>query len=316
MKKVWYVIVVIVLILGTSALWYENQMRHIYNAKAGTQFTITSGQSSSEILTNLHNKGLIQNYYASLVYARAHGSLFVPGQFTVPTEYTMPALLQFLRIEPKNEQKLTIPEGFTKEQIADELAQFHLSGPAFLLLAKSSEGTLFPDTYNIDKKTTEADLLKKMNDAYQTKIGTMVVGRNDLILASIVEREAKTDGERALIAGIYLNRLKNDMPLEADPTVQYAKYTDLGQAPMKDGQKNYWAPISRADYTDVVSPYNTYLNKGLPPAPICNPGLKSLTASVNPEKTSAFYFFHTEGGRIITSRTLDEHNANKAKYLK
>lgn len=316
MKIVGYVLLVAALIAGTSALWYENQMRHIYSPPASTQFVIKTGETSAEILTDLHNKGLIDNYYAGLFFARSHSSLFVPGEFTLPTHYTIPTLLQYFRVEQHNEMRLTIPEGYTKEQIADELSKFNLSGASFLTLAKQSEGKLFPDTYNVDKKTTEADLFKKLTDNFQTKTSALTVSQNDLILASIVEREAKTDSERALIAGIYLNRLKNNMALEADPTVQYGKYTDIGPTPLKDGKKNYWAPILRADYTDVKSPYNTYLNRGLPPAPICNPGLKSIVASVTLEKTTAFYFFHTSSGQIITSRTLDEHNANKAKYLK
>ncbi len=301
--------------IATAALWYVNQVYAVSTAPA-QQFEIAPGQTSRDIAEHLAAQGFISNQNVMLLYVYTHNILFLPGTYTVPNSYTLPKLLEIFSKEQANELKLTIPEGYTRQQIAQLLPKFNLSPATFLTVTKADEGTLFPDTYNLSDKTTEQTLRDRMVDQYAKKTVDLTLDRNALILASIVEREAKNDTDRAVIAAIYRNRLKIGMALEADPTVQYAKYTDLGPAPLKDGQPNYWAPITKVDYTGVTSSYNTYLHAGLPPGPICNPGLKSLTAAVKPAQTDALYFFHAPDGRLITSNTLDEHNANKAKYLK
>jgi UPF0755 protein len=132
-----------------------------------------------------------------------------------------------------------------------------------------------------------------------------------ITLASIVEREAKVPSERATIASVYLNRLQQQMPLQADPTVQYAVATRDGAAA---ATYNYWRGLT-ADDLDVSSPYNTYQHMGLPPGPICNPGEASIKAVLQPAKTDYLYFVATTdgSGTHLFSRTLDEHNANVAK---
>jgi UPF0755 protein len=116
-----------------------------------------------------------------------------------------------------------------------------------------------------------------------------------------VEREAKKEEDRPLIASVYLNRLKKGMKLEADPTIQYAK--------------GNWQPITEAEYHSVDSPYNTYRYAGLPPGPIANPGLASILAVLQPAKTDFLYFFHTKSGETIYSMTNAEHEKKKQKYL-
>jgi len=123
--------------------------------------------------------------------------------------------------------------------------------------------------------------------------------KDDIILASIVEREAKNDEDRAKIAGVFINRLEKNMYLGADPTIQYAK--------------GDWELLTSKDLK-IDSPYNTYINKGLPPTPICNPGLESIKAVKNPEKNGWYYFFHLQDGTTIFSKDAAEHDANKAKY--
>jgi UPF0755 protein len=303
--------------IGASLLAYFNSVQSSRpRPRDITQFEIREGESSSIIVNHLKDAGLIHYPTLVLVYARTHRVVFLPGMYAIPDSYSDSSLLQIFSSKQSQVRKLTIPEGYSREQIAGELKNISLSDVMFLKLTKSREGMLFPDTYNIDDKTTEETLVMRMIDQYHRKTDSLLVSVNDLILASIVEREAKKDSDRPLIAGIYKNRLKNGMALEADPTVQYAKYTDLGQAPIKDGKTNYWAPITKADYTDVLSPYNTYVHTGLPPTPICNPGLASIMGVKNSTQTDTLYFFHTSDGRMITSRTLEEHNANKAKYLR
>ena len=132
--------------------------------------------------------------------------------------------------------------------------------------------------------------------------------KNTLILASLLEREAKGLDDKKIVAGILLNRLHLAMPLQVDASVQYAKDSLLKP-------EKYWQPITREDLK-IDSPYNTYKNSGLPPSPICNPGLNSLIAAYHPSPTDYIYYIHDTTGQIHYAKTLDEHNANVAKYLR
>lgn len=202
---------------------------------------------------------------------------------------------------------ITIVEGKRREEIAHQLAAAGITDYGdFMAESTNLEGMLFPDTYRFFPATPARDVVKKLEDTYLSRTLDTHVDENTLILASIVEREARSDDERALIAGVYANRLAKGMNLEADPTVQYAKDT---QGYEKAGQiENYtfWEPILQADYRSVQSDFNTYLHGGLPPAPICNPGIKSIEAAANPAKHGYYYFFQARG-KLYLSKTLDEH---------
>jgi len=311
-----FTLLAILIVVITGWIWYLNQLHTVIKNPGYSQIEINQGDTSHEIITTLVEKKFIKHYYVAAMYVLGKDIMFMPGLFEIPANYTVPQLMEVLSSEKNKETKITIPEGWTKEQIADLLATHKLNREKFLVAAKDYEGQLFPDTYYIDEKTTEVDFFNKMHNEYLTRVKDLNITRNTLILASIVEREARHNDERPIIAGIYQNRININMALQADPTVQYAKYTNLGQAPVKDGKIDYWAPITVADYTGVKSPFNTYLSAGLPPAPICNPGIKSLEAAANPASTNAYFFFSTSDGKLITSKTLAEHNANKVKYLK
>jgi UPF0755 protein len=127
-------------------------------------------------------------------------------------------------------------------------------------------------------------------------------------LASIVEREAVVETERPIIASVYLNRLASGMALDADPTVQYGMASAKGKAP-------WWPQLTQEDYRSAKSPYNTYLNPGLPPGPIASPGLSSLQAAIDPAQTNFFFFRAScsRDGTHLFSRTLEEHAAKECK---
>jgi UPF0755 protein len=125
-----------------------------------------------------------------------------------------------------------------------------------------------------------------------------------IVMASILERETKTDAERPIVAGILLNRIEDGMPLQVDASVQYAVGTS----------KNWW-PILTLEDLKINSSYNTYKFRGLPPGPIASPGLSSIEAVMNPEKSDFWYYIHDSDGKIHYAKTLAEHNANIAKYL-
>lgn len=211
-------------------------------------------------------------------------------------------------LEPRPEVQITIIEGKRREEIAVQLETAGLGNAAeFLTKTEDLEGRLFPDTYRFFTDASMDDIIATLTRTFSARTAGLEVTDQALIVASLVEREAVGDSERAAIAGVYQNRLDIGMKLDADPTVQYGKDSlalATGNTLLKDF--SFWQPIFRSDYTTVRSPYNTYANPGLPPGPICNPGLKSIQAALAPERHSYYYFFH-RNGQLYLSRTLSEH---------
>jgi UPF0755 protein len=218
---------------------------------------------------------------------------------------------------------VTIPEGFTAKEIAQTLAARNLGDEAALestffgetldlagTRTTNLEGFLFPDTYLIPTSATPAEIAKIMTDEFRAQLPRDAAAQAKRLglslpqivtLASLVEREAKADDERPLMAGVYYNRLHVGMPLEVDATIEYtfAHHKDV------------------ITYADLArdSPYNTYKNAGLPPTPIANPGRASLLAALHPQASKYLYYVYKGNGHHAFSRTLAEHNANVARYL-
>jgi UPF0755 protein len=209
--------------------------------------------------------------------------------------------------QKKEDVKVTIVEGKRREEIATIMAKAGIcSFEDFLVSSKGKEGMLFPDTYRFYPNTPAKEVVSALTENFTTKTTNLLPTESQIILASIVEREAKTDAERPVIAGVYMNRLTIGMKLDADPTVQYAK-DSLALASSIDSQGyTFWKPITQLDYSGVISEYNTYLNTGLPPGAIANPGLKSIQAAQNPATHDYYYFLHRDG-QILLSKTLSEH---------
>ena len=198
---------------------------------------------------------------------------------------------------------ITIPEGLRREEVAQKFATSLGKDKSFvqefLSSSEGKEGFLFPETYLFPKDTLQKKIVEKMLLTFDTKVG-LTIKREDVILASIIERETRSAEERPVVAGILENRLKIGMPLQVDATIQYVK--------------GGWESITLAD-RGIQSSFNTYLNRGLPPAPICNPGLSSLKAALNPSETEYLYYLHDARGVIHYAKTLGEHNQNIQKYL-
>src|SRR5207248_2461507 len=182
----------------------------------------------------------------------------------------------------------------------------------------SLEGYLFPDTYQLDADTSMQKLVDAMLRNFGEKVGPEHIARarakslsvHQLVtLASIVEREARLPGERTLIAAVYLNRLRQNMPLQADPTVQYALQPSNAGA----GEGGYWKGALTGQDLRVESPYNTYQRGGMPPGPICSPGLGSIDAVLDAGPTDLLYFVARSDGSHVFAATLAEHNANVAR---
>ena len=259
-----------------------------------TDFVVTAGTSRSEIANQLASAGLIKSSFAFYLYSRVIGGKILPGVYEISASDSGSMIAEKLAEGKFKTAKIVLIEGWRATDIEDYLVNdrklAQLTG--FADKAEGYEGYLFPDTYEVKFDITVDELITLLRDNFTQRTKDIKINPEIVILASIVEREAKADDERAAIAGVYANRIKIGMRLEADPTIQYAK--------------GDWKAVTLAEYRSVISPYNTYLNDGLPPGPICNPGLKSLEAAVSPETSSYLFFFHAKG-QTFFSKTLEEH---------
>jgi len=304
MKKIILIPIIIAAVLTLLTLGFLGYffwaLNHHGQGEA-KEVIIRQGQTTREISQLLKANNLIPSSWVFRIYAKYKHDLIQVGVYKLSPSQSTKEILDVLSAGKSSEYLITIPEGWRVTQIDEFLASKGIISAGDLLkVASADEGYLFPDTYRLLPKTSAKEIRQMMMDNFQRKTAGMGLTREQLILASIVEREAKFDEDRPKIAGVYLNRLERGMKLEADPTVQYAKGS--------------WAPITTADYRSINSPYNTYLYIGLPPGPICNPGLKSIEAVIHPEKNGWLYFFQKTDGQTVFSATLEEHQENLKKY--
>ncbi|MFZ2199966.1 MAG: endolytic transglycosylase MltG [Microgenomates group bacterium] len=263
-------------------------------------FEITKGESVKSIATRLQSKGLIRSPLFFRLIVRQNKLTLQAGIYELSPSLAPNVLAQTLTRGLAIDKKITIPEGYRLEQIAETSG---IPIKDFMTAAAGLEGQLFPDTYFVKEGITAPELVKIMHDNFVKKIGT--IDKTTLILASLVERETKGDAEKPIVAGILKKRLAAGWPLELDATVQYFL-----------GKKAAWWPNTTLLDRKLKSPYNTYLNRGLPPGPICNPGLSSIRAAQNPKDSPYWFYLHDKNGTIHYGATLSEHNANIAKYIK
>ena len=270
---------------------------------------IEKGMGWGEIAQKLKNEGLIINkwFFVLYVWARGYNNHLQAGEYLLNPQMGIPKIakiIAFGEIAP-NYVKVTIPEGWTNKQIEERLIASGVLKQDDKL-PKTDEGYLFPDTYFFEKNSSIETVVKKMRDNFDKKIESLDLrGRNmyDILkMASILEKEVISDEDRTIASGIFWKRIQNNYPLESCATIAYI----LGKEKIQYSYED----------TRIKSPYNTYLNIGLPPTPINNPGLSAIKAAINPRQTD-YNFFLTDPatGNTIFSRTLDEHNANKVKYL-
>jgi UPF0755 protein len=266
------------------------------------EISVVSGMSRADVAKKLSEEGLIKSQFAFFIYLKMIQAKILPGTYEISTADSASIIADNLARAKFKTADITIIEGWRATDIEKYLVEEknlkQLSG--FSEAAAKAEGYLFPDTYEVKVEVTVSELIKLMKDNFTERTKDLAVNPDALVLASIVEREAKADSERAAIAGVYLNRLAAGMNLEADATVQYAKGS--------------WKSVTVDDYRSVISPYNTYLNSGLPPGPICNPGLNSIKAVLEPEDHNYFYYFHAKGETFF-SKTFEEHRAKVNQYF-
>ncbi|OGI91921.1 hypothetical protein A2933_01560 [Candidatus Nomurabacteria bacterium RIFCSPLOWO2_01_FULL_46_18] len=211
-----------------------------------------------------------------------------------------------------------VQEGLRKEEVAETLFQKldwnEEDKNAFVklvLAGKSAEGRYFPKTYLVHKDAGPARVGEMMfvefgKQVAKIKPKNILNEENVLKIASLIQREAAGKQDMALISGILWNRIWNEMKLQIDATLQYAKGNE---------ENDWWPPVSGKD-RKIKSPYNTYLNEGLPPSPISNPGSAAIAAAYNPQKTSCLFFLHDKNRKIHCTKTYEEHKKNIELYLK
>ena len=300
--------VILLLIFGCLAVFvywsWANQPVNLKNT-APQAFVVPQGQSVKTIASRLKTNGLIKNelIFRLLVDRKNLSASLQAGDFRLSPAMNLEQIIEALT-HGSQDYWITFPEGLRVEEYAQRLAEkSNLNPQDFILAAKPYEGQLFPDTYLIPQSASVEDVVKLLVDTFKLKSPTQ--DKQTIILASLIEREAKHETDRALVSSVFHNRLKLNMALQVDATVQYI----LG----KTG--NWWPKDLTHENLQISSPYNTYLNPGLPPRPICNPGLASLQAALNPAQTAYLYYVSDSSGYNHYAATLDEHNANVAKYL-
>ena len=305
---VWVIIVVV--LLGVYALVRAP------STPVNTTTLIAQGDSALSVAHELADMGVITSPYPLWLVLRLSGgdsqvrtgtyrfnapqSLFAITRRLLTADYGLPSV------------RLTFPEGYTSFDIARDLhkALPGISEQGFLAMAKPYEGYLFPDTYDIAGTADASSVIEILRDNFTTRttslqkamLGTKRSFGDIVIVASLVEKEARTDENRRLVAGVLWNRVDKDMPLQVDAVFGYIYGRDTYSPSQSDLQ--------------VDSPYNTYRNKGLPPGPINNPGLAALEAAANPTKTNYFYYLTGNDNLMHYATTYAGHQANLQKYLK
>lgn len=323
-----YITAAILLVVILATLFYVNNQINGSTLGAKKKVLIPPGATVSQTATILQDNGVIDNATWFRLYTKINSVNVKAGKYELQPGQSFSTIVKQLNAGPTIKVvKITIPEGYRLKQIAarvaktmpghdaDDFLQAATSGsvrskfqPADV---KSLEGLLFPDTYFVDEDASDAQILQQMVDRFDEqadKIGLSAAAKEKnmtpyevITLASLVEREARRDEDRAKVASVIYNRLAAGQALQIDATAQYAT-------------QNYDRPPTKADL-QTQSPYNTYVIKGLPPGPIASPGLEALQAAIDPDKTSYIYYVTINDctGETVFSATFTEHNQNIAR---
>jgi UPF0755 protein len=316
--------------------WYSYQVNTpMSSASQKVAFHIAQGEPTDQIAADLANDGLIRSPEVFQVYLKYQdkGAQIEAGDFTLDRNMNMRQIIAALGEAKVQQVSVTLPEGSTLAIMSQTVAKTGL-GTADAYVAAASdmtwkydflqnrppgappnlEGFLFPDTYQLDKGATPRDLVKRQLDnfdqqvtpAMRAAVAQPAPGRpaetlyNVITLASIVEREVTKDPDRAIVCGIFYNRLAIKMALQDDVTVLYG--LNKLQGPLTDQDKA------------KDTPYNTYLHPGLPAGPISNPGLASINACINPQKSGYYFFFADAKGVTRYATTYAEHLRQQQQY--
>ena len=331
MKKFLIILLIILIAIMIFAGYdfYKKSTSPYKGFEGSVKIEIPGGATVTDIALILKERKIIPNYlYFRIYYKLFHsGSFFKSGEYDFSKPLTIKQIIQKLIKGDVVLYKITIKEGMTIDETAEYLSQnhgidynkFHNSAMNISLIsdldskAEDLEGYLFPETYMISKGTTPLELLRTMvnnfrqsfSESYRIRAGELDLSiREILTLASLIEKETSSREERFVISSVFHNRLRIGMPMGCDPTIIYAL--------KKEGK---WDGNIRWKDLKIDSPYNTRIHKGLPPGPICNPGIHSIEAALFPENTKYLYFVAKDGRTHYFSKNLKEHNWAVRKYI-
>lgn len=328
-----FTILIAVVLIGIGTLFYYFQGLNTVN-KENSYLIINSESSLEDISKQLQGKSIIKSKDTFLLYTKLNrfSNNIKGGNFIVKPNTSYKELSLKLQSSQSDFTVVTIPEGFSFYQIAERLEKnTSIKKEDFLgvrvsnlttnslVLNKTNiyyglEGFLYPDTYYVPNGATEKEIANLMFDRFNSVFSDKYVDRakelgldiNDVItIASLIEKEAANDSERSKIAGVIYNRIEKGIPLQIDASVIYA--ITKGESKMKK---------VLYDNLKVQDPYNTYVNKGLPPGPIASPGKPSIEAALYPEEHDYLYYVVNGSGGHVFSKTYEEHLNNVKKYIK
>lgn len=337
-------LLIIIGIASGIGVYIANALQPVTASEQEVRVSIPQGAGSVQIARELETKGLIKNSSIFTYYLKVkkQGSRLQAGEYDMKPGLTFDEMIEKLnKGETVKEEviRITIPEGYTVDQIASKLSeQTPWDKDVFLKLADAPvgltedtaandipdnknlkhrlEGYLFPETYEFKKGSTEQEFIERTLEQLDKKLATLPPDWKDklkerglsvhqmLTIASLIEREVVQDEERALVSGVIQNRLKKNMPLQIDATVQYLFDKSKERLLEKDLQ--------------IQSPYNTYLNTGLPPGPIASPSLASMKAAIYPQETKYLFYVTKKDGTKghLFAETFEEHKKNIAESKK
>jgi UPF0755 protein len=326
MKKIIFFFLSFIFLTALAGFgWWQWVKAPIRPQSQETQiFVVPQGWGAGQIGQELQKESLIKNDLAFqlIVWQKQIGSKLQAGDYRLSQAMKLDEIINALT-SGTLDVWVTIQEGLRKEEaalliqkaFAQQEADFDVL--AFAQQSKNLEGYLFPDTYLIPKEASPSTVIKMLQGNFEKKYAslnnqTTLTKKQVVILASIVEREARHDNDRQVVAGILLKRMRKGKALEVDATAQYIKASN--QCGLTDPDCDWWPTVYSQDL-EVVSAYNTYDNLGLPPTAICNPSLSALSAVVNAQDSDDWFYLSDPSGTMHYSKTFEEHEANIAKYL-
>lgn len=307
-------VLLVLCLSGGSVFSFYSLMYDQNDVTEPTVVLVEKGESVGQIAQRMKKMGLLDSVSLFKIVARLSGKSthLKAGEYRIPAHASTKEILDILVSGQTVVRRVMIPEGKTSRQIFDLLMQ--TPGLFGDLPEPPPNGTLLPETYVFSYGLPRTVIVKRMQDGMMRTIDELWPYRDDdlpyttkeeaLVLASIVEKETSIPAERPRIAGVFINRLRKGMRLQTDPTVIYA---------VTDGTMEMNRRLTHKDLR-LSHPFNTYVRKGLPPAPICNPGRDSIQAVLQPQKTDEIYFVADGTGGHVFSRTFDEHKRNIASW--
>lgn len=317
-------LIIFTILLAIAAAGYFSFISAPGSDSTSQRFVVSLGEGRSAAIRDIINQGFAKNDIGLEIAMAFYGfPNITPGGYKISKNMNVFDIISVLKAGPYMKW-VVVPEGLRKEEVGALLAQ-NLGWNSeteneFLDAYKTSggndykEGVYFPSTYLLPLSENGTQIAQRFITEFNESFAPYakeaakenIKWTTALKVASIIQREAADASDMTLISGIIWNRLLKNMPLDIDATVEYAR---------GDTGNGYWAPLTAGDLK-IDSPYNTYLHKGLPPTPIANPGISAISAALNPETTTCFYYLHDSNKNIHCADTYAGQEANIQKYLK